>query len=1409
MPPKQSVEESQSGSGAPRPATSRRSALSVKKIEESYLKPGNEIYRRVLPKLIYYEELKTIRREKPIVDPKDAAAPVVTVEIWERPEAVKEPEITTIDNDDEEEGVKVKPLPFKKTAASPKAEGQPNTSTTSTGVKRKACSLNPKPVRLTSTHNFTAIRKQLGYGGPIDQHFGRYKLAATTNFTDRYSKSDPTNPIADPDLATMLGDFDWSGFFKNHKRHYKNFQHPPAVLYKGFPMVEEVVFVMHPNKWDSEDRDGKHMDDGHCYWSSIALLIYGSASFWLLVKAEHLWYLESILNNPHHPRHHFYKRMMETKFKSKSGDIKGLGTAKRGEFNLWEALHIPGLWVNHDPCYLTADLYKVFLVLYKYSSTETAEVVGYDPPVVTPASPKRKIEIVLSDDDDPKPPNPKHLKVEKTPPASQTENAEATKPASAPVPAPAPAPAPKPTTPVKYIPRPPTPNCPVVIPPVGKAFEALCGGLEEAETLQGQTASTALTTRGPFGLTALSSRPPPDLIKLYTYFPHYDRQLLDSFYAWLIQPENIVKPVHQILDALELENQQFEQAKNPALAIRSLLGPTADIAAVVTLLTRYDFRLLLEFYSYEMKVENKAGKSAAQLLDELEKGHYQWTKGVTAPKHSGVHPGIIYTLEMMLGRYDPTLLADLAQWAKLSMSACAQAGQCQGLGKEKKWSSNAQLVQLLEEKHQQREEARRVEIETIEVARRFKDRLEQQDRMLAQHREWKARFKHWYFSSREQQFWSTKQDNTMEEVEMTGLRPRSDPIAMDLDEPAFIMGSMMGLNMLDPFVAPGGLPPDGTLPMDMGPEIDMDGDVMDMGADGRTEQREERVRYMEEAKLKVRDLTNIKNYKDLFISPRKPQIGLVLEQKKQAEKDLERRKAERRAQKPEEKLRERQQLREQEQLRQQEQLRREKREAKERGGETAAGKTDSSQLQEALREKKQAEKDLERMKAERRAQKPEEKQEPPRGRSHAGSASGAGPSGPSTSRPPGPRTPSRKREETRRFQPETENVIDENPMALVLARPRPSPPTLKLRPATPPTSAAPAGDDPFGPPPPSKDTTRLDPKRTAPSFSSSSNAPSSSTAPAFPAPRLDLQPRAIKLAKPSMFNLGSSSTNFGSSSNLNLPSTLKKPLTAPGKQSEPRGMQRFDINTAARHSNFNPTVGSKPSGNTNTLNPTFNPQPRGGPSSRPISGPSPGSSFGSGSFGSGSFGSGSFGSGSFGSGAATKPPTRTGRRINSNSSSSNEMSLSGIIEKDLNKISSENTNINPMKLALGGGASGSLGFGSLTDGPSGGQPQQPVTFKQPSRQRPKQRVERPRQTVARKPWLSDVQEVDEDLEDLDDGDLYGDLEGKEGCAAHEEKEEIKVEVQVPGKEGDVVDGSLRIEELGDEDADFYVDDGTW
>ncbi|KAK0724954.1 hypothetical protein B0H67DRAFT_118950 [Lasiosphaeris hirsuta] len=106
--------------------------------------------------------------------------------------------------------------------------------------------------------------------------------------------------------------------------------------YQGLPLVEDVVFAVHPNKWSEEYGDGdvpqdedvldsrikrlrtlrKYNDDweekGHSdeeempklvrvinprenYWTAVALLVYGDAAQWLRVKAEHLYLLRTIL----------------------------------------------------------------------------------------------------------------------------------------------------------------------------------------------------------------------------------------------------------------------------------------------------------------------------------------------------------------------------------------------------------------------------------------------------------------------------------------------------------------------------------------------------------------------------------------------------------------------------------------------------------------------------------------------------------------------------------------------------------------------------------------------------------------------------------------------------------------------------------------------------------------------------------------------------------------------------------------------------------------------------------------------------------------------------------------------------------------------------------------------------------
>src|SRR4051812_19114005 len=110
MPPKQAAEESQadsgSGAGTPTSATSQASSYTREEVEKLWYQKGNARHREIITEIIYYDELKTIRRKEPILNPEDAAAPVVTVEIWERPEAVMDPRIGIIgDDDDNQEGV--------------------------------------------------------------------------------------------------------------------------------------------------------------------------------------------------------------------------------------------------------------------------------------------------------------------------------------------------------------------------------------------------------------------------------------------------------------------------------------------------------------------------------------------------------------------------------------------------------------------------------------------------------------------------------------------------------------------------------------------------------------------------------------------------------------------------------------------------------------------------------------------------------------------------------------------------------------------------------------------------------------------------------------------------------------------------------------------------------------------------------------------------------------------------------------------------------------------------------------------------------------------------------------------------------------------------------------------------------
>ncbi|KAJ9133762.1 hypothetical protein NKR19_g8926 [Coniochaeta hoffmannii] len=137
-------------------------------------------------------------------------------------------------------------------------------------------------------------------------------------------------------------------------------------LIKGLPLVEDVVFVRHTNNTAS-----RGMTQGICFWAAIATHIYGDARFWLRVKSEHLEHFARVLENPTHPRHELYSRLnsrwSQVKASSKPGSPRpAYGENKAIHMNLWQVLHLPGVYTPMEMLDVTADLYGLYLVVYSY-----------------------------------------------------------------------------------------------------------------------------------------------------------------------------------------------------------------------------------------------------------------------------------------------------------------------------------------------------------------------------------------------------------------------------------------------------------------------------------------------------------------------------------------------------------------------------------------------------------------------------------------------------------------------------------------------------------------------------------------------------------------------------------------------------------------------------------------------------------------------------------------------------------------------------------------------------------------------------------------------------------------------------------------------------------------------------------
>jgi hypothetical protein len=319
---------------------------------QAFYDSADESTRDWLANLLFYRELESIRRDKPLLDL--AVYPVKILPLYNR------------DQGNQLSGG---------TSSSFNLRGGASPSLVLPLFRQKTLRLSswfltrllakPATVRVVDDDEDDSItQKQLAGKSlttKLDIPSIRHQIGYTESFASQFPQEDAAVRLEDPDKTDQESMFhgpDWL-------RYLGSYQGKP-VLFKGFPMVEDVVFVKHPNYWTRINDHGKLVESGQCYWLALALLLYGNASLWIRVKAEHLNFLEKVLKNSQHPRHNFYARENQA-----STQTKATGPATdgvwQGSATLWEKLQIPGCWANDDICHLTADVYGVFLVLYKYN----------------------------------------------------------------------------------------------------------------------------------------------------------------------------------------------------------------------------------------------------------------------------------------------------------------------------------------------------------------------------------------------------------------------------------------------------------------------------------------------------------------------------------------------------------------------------------------------------------------------------------------------------------------------------------------------------------------------------------------------------------------------------------------------------------------------------------------------------------------------------------------------------------------------------------------------------------------------------------------------------------------------------------------------------------------------------------
>lgn len=351
-----------------------------------------------IAKLLYYDELETIRRVKPLLDPEQY--PIDDVKVLKiepkkepkRPVAQMEPSTPTVasssvttviellSSPEEEAGGKASVIDITSSPEdeSKKSGGKSKAQSGAVPAAQSASGVNNPDQGYAenkrTTHRYHDMASNPGeWPSPTTSlrfDVARFKKnngwAADMETTCEVELCAATADLyADPagDQEAMIHAAAWGKGGAQGSKQRKGF------LLRGFPMVEDVVFMRNFNYWGG-------VSSGACYWSTLALLIYGDPSAWLRVKSEHLKHFERVLRSPKNPRHKVYRELNEKWYRTTAGSIGGKAV-DRGAFdvNLWQVLNLPGVYVPMSMTDITADLYNVFMVVFSYDNGQHPNTV--------------------------------------------------------------------------------------------------------------------------------------------------------------------------------------------------------------------------------------------------------------------------------------------------------------------------------------------------------------------------------------------------------------------------------------------------------------------------------------------------------------------------------------------------------------------------------------------------------------------------------------------------------------------------------------------------------------------------------------------------------------------------------------------------------------------------------------------------------------------------------------------------------------------------------------------------------------------------------------------------------------------------------------------------------------------------